>query len=196
MNYLLLFFLLLPNLCNAQLEGYGLGHFVIGKTTPDSLQQIDFKEDEQSYVKGTIALPCTHIRTFKSTMVAIDDVPVSNLSLAFYDNKLFKITCDYNPKLPYTFPLSYEQSIVKPVSRFSFCSKDKPMLLWGKVWKSEDGIRYVIHSKGYTASCEMQENAQLVIVSQRLSALASDCDLKSTNLLIEEFERGLNYPPK
>ncbi|MVM39377.1 hypothetical protein GO730_20365 [Spirosoma sp. HMF3257] len=133
-NYLILLIVLLPTLCSAQLKIFGLGRYRIEVTTPDSLPS-DFSEDEPSYVKGTIALPCTHIRTFSSLTTEVAGVSVVNLCLAFYDNKLFKITCDYSAKLEEVFSRTYGKGVAEPTRRFSFCDKNRPMLLWGKAGK-------------------------------------------------------------
>lgn len=192
----LFFFLLLPNLCNAQATIAALGRYSIDIITPDSLQQLGFEEDEQSYVKGTIALPCTHIRTFKSRMMTIDGISVENLSLAFYDNKLFKIICDCSPQLLDTFVSIHGRGTPTPAIRLSLCGNSKPMLLRGELWQREEYISYVVLARGYAMNCEMQENTQLIIASKRLLSLTSDCELKNTDLFAEEFEKGLTKSPK
>lgn len=191
---LILLAILIPNLGNAQSDVYGLGNYLIGVTTPDSLRGNEFTEDDQSYVKGTIALPCTHIRIFTALTATVSGIKVSTLSLVFYDNRLAKISCDYNDQFQNAFRESHGKGIPKPVVRFSFCGNDKPMLIWGNVWQADGQIAFVVHSKGYNADCETQETSKLIIAGQRLLALASDCELKSTAPFVEEFEKMLRNP--
>ncbi|GAB4006296.1 hypothetical protein GCM10028808_07980 [Spirosoma migulaei] len=191
---LILLAILFPNLSNAQSEVYRLGNYQIGVTTPDSLRGNEFKEDEQSYVKGTIALPCTHIRTFTALTVTVSGIAVSTLSLAFYDNRLFRISCDYSDQLQKMFSESHGKGTAKPAGRFSFCGNHKPMLIWGNVWQADDQVAFVVRSKGYNADCAMQETSKLIIASQRLSALASDCELKNMDPSVDEFEKMLRNP--
>ncbi len=194
MKYILLLLLLLPCQLQAQSKVFGLGKYTIGITTPDSLDEIDFEEEEQSYIKGTLTLPCTHIRTFEALTVDVEGIVVANLSLFFYDNKLFKISCDYSDELEDAFTATYGKSISGPNKSLLLCAnrKDKPMLIWGGEWPSSTMLTFAVHTKGYNSDCEMEQEARLIISSQKISALASDCELKSTDSFIEEFEKGLN----
>lgn len=191
MKYALLIIFVIPALSLAQSNVTGLGKYVIGITTPDSLNRSEFTEEEQSYVKGTIALPCSHIRTFTSALVTIADAPVANVVLVFYDDTLFKISCDYSAPLKAAFVKQHGPGIARPVSRFQFCTTEKqiPLLLWGESWPGVDVRTLVVHRKGYTADCKWEEGARLTIVSQPILALSSDCDLKPTDPFVEEFSK-------
>ena len=199
MKYVLLFILLLPDLSYAQSNLSGLGPYLIGKTTPHSLKQTDFREQDQSYIKGTLTLPCTHIRTFTSARLDVAGMPVTNLSLAFYDDTLFSISCDYPDELKNVFTLKYGKGIPTPNHRFLFCTSgsDKTMVMWGETWENSDILAAAVHYKGYSIDCQPNEASKLLISSERLSALASDCDVLNTNQAIEEFMRALNdqQPP-
>ncbi len=193
MKYVLLFVIVLPALSLAQSTVTGLGTYTIGITTPDLLNRTEFTEEDQSYVKGTIALPCTHIRTFTATTAKIGGVLVANVALTFYDNKLFKIACEYSDSLQAAFTERHGSGVGKPVSRFQFCPDEdnKPLLVWGDVWLSDDVLTLVVYVSGYTADCKRKQGATLLIASQRMTALSSDCDLKSTDPLTEEYIRSL-----
>jgi hypothetical protein len=190
-KYALLIILVLPALSTAQSNVTGLGKYVIGITTPDSLAPTEFAEEEQSYVKGTIALPCSHIRTFTSALVTIADVAVANVVLVFYDDTLFKISCDYSAPLKAAFVKQHGPGIARPMSRFQFCTTEKhtPLSLWGESWPGVDRLTLVVHRKGYTADCKWEEGARLTIVSQSILALTSDCDLKPADLFVDEFSK-------
>ena len=179
---------------NAQSNVSGLGWYRIGVTTPDSLNRIDFVEEEQSYVKGTLTLPCSHVRTFTSSTVIIEDVAVTNFSLAFYDNKLFKISCDYGGKLKEAFLLKYGKGIPRPERSFLYCAdrKDEPLVLWGEVWQNSGILAFVVHTRGYNVDCRRQEEAKLTLSSQRFSDLSSECELKNSDLAIKEFVRMMH----
>ena len=185
MNYLLLLILVLPQFSKAQSNVTGVGHFIIGLTTPDSLNPAEFNEQEQAYVKGTIALPCSHIRSFTSTKTTIAGSSVTNVVLVFYDNRLFKLACDYNQPLRATFTQQYGSGVVKPTSHFQLCpaAKDKPLSLWGEAWPSGDIAVLVVYRNGYTAECRWETGARLTIWSQQRSALCSECDLHPDALL-------------
>ncbi len=75
------------------------------------------------------------------------------------------------------------------MSRFRFCPNeiDKPLLMWGERWSGVDVIALVVHLKGYTAECKLEERALLILESPPISALSSDCELKPTAPFVEEF---------
>lgn len=189
MTYALLIILVLPTLSKAQPNVTGLGKYVIGSTTPDSLNRAEFTEEEESYVKGTIALPCSHIRTFTADTLTITGIPVTNLVLVFYDETLFKISCDYSNSLGATFLKQYRPGVRKTVKSFLLCTKesDKPLLLWGETWPGVDTTTLVVYRKGYTADCKLEEGVRLIIANQRIAALSSDCDLKPADPVIDAF---------
>jgi len=193
-KYSLLFLLLLPYQLKAQLNVAGLGKYTIGVTTPDSLDEVDFEEDEPSYIKGTLTLPCTHIRTFNALTVDIAGIVVANLSLFFYDNTLFKLSCDYSDELEAAFTTTYGKGIARPKKNRLLCANrnDKLMSIWGEEWQSRDMLTFAVHTNGYNADCELEQAAKLIISSRKISALASDCELKRIDSFSEEFEKELN----
>ena len=193
-KYVLLFLLLLSNPVKAQSNVFGLGKYIIGATTPDSLERTDFNEQDPAYVKGTLTLPCTHIRIFKAGSVDIGGILIENLSLCFYDSKLFKLSCDYSNELKKAFLVQYGKGISTPTSRFSVCSSDKNkrLVVWGESWQNADIVALALHRKGYNSNCEMEEKIILTITSQQMAAFASDCDLATPDSFIEEFDKVFN----
>lgn len=191
MKYVLLFVLVLPQLSRAQSRVAGLGNYRIGITTPDSLNRTQFKEVDQSYVKGTIALPCTHIRTFTSATVTIAGILVTNLALVFYDNRLAKLACDYGDSLKMAFAARYGPGVHQPVSHLQLCTKENatPLLMWGESWPGDDILPLVVYRRGYTADCKPEEGARLTIGSRKMAALFSECDVKPADPLTEEFNK-------
>ncbi|MVM30493.1 hypothetical protein GO755_10650 [Spirosoma sp. HMF4905] len=194
MRYLIFLLTLLVSDLYAQPKLTGLGQFIIGITTPDSLANVDIKELEQSYVKGTLALPCTHIRAFASNKATIDGLPVTNLSLFFYDNKLFRISCDYTDELQKVFSQQYGKGTLRPTTHLTFCDKgkDRSMLVWGEIWQNKDILALALHAKGYNADCQLEQLVRLTITSQEMSTLSSDCELRNSGPFAEEFEEVLN----
>ena len=192
MKYVLLFVLMVPVLSRGQSNVTGLGKYTIGSTTPDSLNRTEFTEEDQSYVKGTIALPCIHIRTFTASVLTIAGVSVANVVLVFYDDTLFNLSCDYSDSLKVAFLKQYGPGVRKPVKSFPLCTKerDKPLLLWGEAWPCAEILALVVYRKGHTADCQREEGARLTIASQRMAALSSDCDLKSADPLVDAFMRS------
>ncbi|MCK8493681.1 hypothetical protein M0L20_17575 [Spirosoma sp. RP8] len=193
-RYFLFVLFLLPYLSGAQSTVAGLGKYRIGFTKPDSLDATAFTEQDQSYVKGTIALPCTHIRTFTAANATVAGVPITNLSLFFYDNTLFKLACDYSDPLKEVFLQQHGYGVGSPARRFSLCTseRDKPMLVWNESWLNADLLAMVVQRKGYTVDCQPEEGAKLIIASQRFTALSSDCELKPIDSFMEEFDSRVN----
>lgn len=191
MKYIILVLLILPTFSKAQLKVSGLGSYIVDVTTPDSVNRIDFEEQEQAYVKGTLTLPCTHIRRFRASKTEIGGIPISNLFLFFYDNRLFKISCDYSDELQEAFILKHGKGASRPRSRFIVCAQqtDKPMLIWGEDWQNGTILALAVHTNGYNADCLPEESVKLMIVSQQVSALSSDCDLQDANPFMEEFDK-------
>ncbi|QIP17047.1 hypothetical protein G8759_32635 [Spirosoma aureum] len=185
---------MLPSLSRAQAKVSGLGNYIIGITTPDSLNRFDFKEEDQSYVKGTIALPCAHIRVFASDTVKIANLLVARLFLFFYDNTLFKLSCDYSDELKETLLNLYGTSVSRPAGSFQLCTKEagKPLFMWGEAWQRADILALIMHREGYNADCIEEKGVRLTLFSQKFSALASDCDLSHTDPFMEEFSKLLN----
>ncbi|SFE76403.1 hypothetical protein [Spirosoma endophyticum] len=193
-KFLLLVFLVLPASGYPQSQLVGLGRYVIGVTTPDSLNSTDFQEQEQAYVKGTLTLPCTHIRSFKSNKVQGADVLTTNLLLLFYDNKLFKLICDYPDELKAAFLAKNGNGISRPARHVQVGVKNKStsLVLTGEVWQNADIEVLAVHYKGDKADYQIEETDRLMIASKTISALASDCDLQNVEPLIEEFDKMLN----
>ncbi|ADB38904.1 hypothetical protein [Spirosoma linguale] len=175
----------------AQTRLRGLGSLVIGLTPPDSLNKLEFVEDDQSYVKGTIALPCTHIRSFTASTVLIEGVRVTAISVYFYDDRLFRISCDYSDALKKVFTTKHGQGLARPPYTVRLCSgeRGKPMLIEGEVWLRDDVWALAVQSTGYTSNCERENKRRLDIASQRLLALSSDCELRNVDQALIEFDR-------
>ncbi len=192
MKVLLLILSFLTGELHAQSAIRGLGKYSIGVTTPDSLKGTGFKEEEQLMVKGTIALPCTHIRLIKAAVVEVSGVPVTDVSLYFYDNILFKLSCTYNDALHTAFELKHGEGILKPKVSVQYCTerKDKPMLIERKVWQKSEISAVAIHAKGQNAACEAEEVKQLIIFNRQVLALASDCELPNAQPVVAEFDNG------
>ncbi|CAN5117864.1 hypothetical protein BH09BAC4_BH09BAC4_17630 [soil metagenome] len=194
MKCLLLALLVLPALGYSQSQLVGLGRYVIGVTKPDSLSSTDFQEQEQAYVKGTLTLPCTHIRSFKSNKVQVADVLTTNLLLVFYDNKLFKLICDYRDELKATFLAKNGKGISRPARyvQVGVRNKSTSLILTGEVWQNADIDALAVHYEGDKTDSRIEEADRLMIASKPISALASDCDLLNADPLMEEFDRMLN----
>lgn len=181
MYYVFLYLLFLPYQASVPPKVDGLGSYLIGVTTPESLDKVAFWEADQIYAKGTLTLACPHIRVFKASVVAIDGIRVSNLSLAFYDNQLFAISCDYSPALMNAFVGKHGKGHILSKISLSQCAKrqDKPLIIGGENWKSGDIQAVALQTEGYTADCRQEESAWLMIASQRIITLSSECDLGS-----------------
>ncbi|SOD79682.1 hypothetical protein [Spirosoma fluviale] len=188
-HWLILLLLFQVNQLVAQATLVGLGTLRMTSTTPDSLNKNEFTEDDQSYVKGTIALPCTHIRSFKSKRAVVEGVVITNVNLYFYDNSLFKLSCDYSDNLERVFTKKYGLGTSQPTRRLSLCTKEKekPLVLKITLWQQDDILALFNQSTGYTATCEPENKRRLDIASQRLQALASDCELRNTDQFIDEI---------
>ncbi len=202
--YWLLLIALWPTFGQAQPTGMGVGPYVLGRTKPDSLKPADFREQDQLLVKGTLTLPCTHIRSFTAVRTEVAGITVKNLVLFFYDNALFRISCAYSDTLRATFLTRHERSRALPVHRIQVCpaSSDKPLLLWGEAWWQADQTAVVVHQKGYDADCRPAKGAILILTDQRVSTLCSECDLTPANPWLDEIEnvvkndRRQPYPAK
>lgn len=181
MYYLFLYFLFLPYQANVPPKVDGLGRYLIGVTTPESLDRSAFREDDQLYVKGTIALACSHIRVFKAPAAEVAGIRVNDLSLSFYDNQLFAISCDYSPALMNAFVAEHGKGGILSKVSLSPCVKrqDKPLRIEGENWRNGDVQAVAVRMEGYTSDCRPEEGAWLMIASQRVMALSSDCDLGS-----------------
>ncbi|WP_461039900.1 hypothetical protein [Spirosoma harenae] len=190
MKQAILLIFLLPSFCHAQAKLTGLGEYRIGITTPDSISHTDFKEQEQAYAKGTVALPCNHIRIFKAVTKVVEGVSIPDLFLVFYDNKLYKIVCKYTDKLKQAFLLKNGKGRSRPQGRLSFCGQgnDKPMLITSEIWQNDDILALAIHGSGYNTDCQQEQVNRLTIGSQQMSMLASDCELQSVDLFSDEFD--------
>lgn len=190
MKYVLFFVILFPVLGRAQSNVTGLGNYVIGVTTPDSLSRLGFIEEDVSYVKGTIALPCTHIRTFTAVTVPIAGLFVSRVILVFYDNILFKLSCDFSDSLSIAFVTQHGPGVRKTMDSLQLCRNEteKSMQRWRTSWTSGDIIAIAVHKNGYKTDCQLVQSARIVVTSQKISALSSDCDIKPADSFSEEFD--------
>ena len=192
MKYLLLFMLILPRTSVAQADKVaGLAPYILGLTTPRALDPAEFKEQDQPVVKGTLALLCTHVRTFTASAVMLEDSLITNLVLHFYDDRLFRIDCDYSEPLSRFFTRKFGPGVRKSVSQFRVCKEgdDRFLTVWGEAWPGEDTAAFVVYRKGYTVECQPEEDARLIVWSRRLAALCSECDLQPTNPLMEEYRQ-------
>ncbi|WP_420147992.1 hypothetical protein [Spirosoma sp.] len=189
-----MFSFLWPTLSDAQSNLFGLGKYIIGITAPDSLERTVFKEQSESYIKGTLALACRHIRMFKADKKEIDGILINNLTLCFYDNKLIKLSCDSNAELEKAFQVNYGRAEPRPVRQVSSCAQDKDstMLMWGEAWQNGDIWALIVHRKGRNAECEIENKVRLIVSSQALTSFASDCDLKHIDPFIEEFDKMMD----
>ena len=193
-KYFIGVFLMLSTPGYTQSKLVGLGRYIIGETTPDSLNSTDFQEQEQAYVKGTLTLPCTHIRSFKSSRLDVAGRPTANLLLVFYDNRLFKLICDYSDELKADFPAKNGKGIARSIRYVQVGGRNKntQMILTGEVWQNADIEALAVHYKGDKTDFRIEEAGRLMISSKTISALASDCDLLNADPLIEEFDKMLN----
>jgi len=192
MYYVFLYLLFLPYQASVPPKVDGLGNDLIGVTTPKSLGRHIFREEDQVYAKGTLTLACPHIRVFKAPAVDIEGIRVSNLSLAFYDNKLFVISCDYSPALMNAFVSKHGKGDLLSKISLSQCAtrQDKPLMIGGENWKSGDIQAVAVQMEGYTADCRQEEGTWLMIASQRIRALSSECDLGTRQDLSDRLVDG------
>jgi hypothetical protein len=192
MHYLLLYLLFLSYWSGVTPKVAGLGSYSIGITTPESLDKAVFREEEQVYAKGTLTLACAHIRLFKAPWLDVEGMRVTHVSLAFYDNKLFAISCDYSPALKNAFVGKHGQgSHLSNVSLLQCINRqDKPLLIRGASWTNGDIQAAAIRVEGYNSDCRQEESDWLMIASQRVIALSSDCDLGSRPYLYDRLLDG------
>ena len=192
LNCLLVFMLLLPTQSIAQSNRAGLGNYILGHTTPDSLNPTQFTEQDQPLVKGTLTLTCHHVRTFIAARADIAGIPVANLVLAFYDNRLFKLSCDENDSLSRAVIKPFGPGVRKPVRYVRMCTQDadKRMSIWGDAWLGEDTIAFAVYRQGYTAECQPVKKATLLLWSQKVASLSSECDLHPSDPLVEEYSNA------
>jgi len=192
-KYLIVFLALLSSPVSAQSKRTGLGPFTIGVSTPDSLSRTYFREQAEPVVKGTIALPCTHIRIFKADEVQWAGVSVRKLFLVFYDNRLFQITCPYDPALQKAFVQQHGAGLPRPDRKLTLCQEgaDKPMLLRSQVWQMGDVRALAVEASGYNAQCQQVRESRLTLASQSILAISSECDLED---LDPDFARNWVKP--
>lgn len=196
MYYVFLYLLFLPYRASILPQVDGLGSYLIGVTTPESLAGSAFREEDQTYAKGTLTLVCSHIRVFKAPAVEVEGIRVNNLSLTFYDNQLFAISCDYSPALMNAFVVKHGKGDLLSKISLSQCVKrqDKPLVIGGENWKNGDIQAVAVRMEGYTSYCRQEEDAWLMIASQRVIALSSDCDLGSRQDLYDRLIDGHAKP--
>ncbi|GAB3987801.1 hypothetical protein GCM10028807_09110 [Spirosoma daeguense] len=194
MYYVILLFCLLALPLRAQPNVTGLGAYRIDVTTPDSLNSAKFRELEKANAKGTLTLSCSHIRTFASGGVEIGGVTFTNLYLFFYDDKLFRISCDYNADIERAFVKKHGKGVASPESRLTFCdqSTDKSMLLKGEIWENGDILTLAVHAKGFNSDCQQEEFNRLIISNQQMAELSSECELQDADPFLDEFYNVIN----
>jgi hypothetical protein len=187
MNYLLLFLFLFPYPLYSQSDGVGLGPFRIGMTTPDALQQPGFQEQELVVVKGTLALPCTNIRVFRADSVKIQGILVTPLFLVFYENRLFRITCEYGEPLQTAFIAQHGQAQKRQARRLALCDQRnaKRLVLESESWQLGDCLALAIRAVGTNARCEPEQTSRLTIVRPSVAAITSECDLGHLDPYVE-----------
>ena len=179
MKSLLLFLFFLPYPLYSQSNGAGLGPFRLGMTTPDSLRQSGFQEQELVVVKGTLALPCTSIRVFKADTVELQGITIAALFLVFHENRLYRITCEFDKPLQTTFVSQHGKGQKRPARHLALCDQSyaKRMVLESESWQLGDCVALAIRSVGINARCEPEQRSRLTIASQSVAAITSECDL-------------------
>ncbi|AKD58294.1 hypothetical protein SD10_02875 [Spirosoma radiotolerans] len=184
--------LFLPYWSGVTLNVAGLGSYSIGVTTPESLDKAVFREEEQVYAKGTLTLACSHIRLFKAPRLDMEGIRITNLSLAFYDNKLFAISCDYSPALKNAFVGKHGQGSHLSTVSLPTCinRQDKPLLIGGDSWMNGDIQAVAIRVEGFNSDCRQEESDWLMVASRRVITLSSDCDLGSRPYLYDRLLDG------
>lgn len=185
-----LFFLLSYSLA-AQPKVRGLGEYTIGRTTPDALRGMAFREDDQIFVKGTIALPCAHIRVFRAVSAELMGTSITDVCLFFYDDTLFSISCCYSDALQTAFIAAYGRGVPTPQRSVLYCESERgePMDIRGEIWHHGDISAVVVQARGYNASCGMINESRLDIASRSVTALTSDCELGDTYQRAKEFHK-------
>ncbi|WP_080055585.1 hypothetical protein [Spirosoma aerolatum] len=185
--------LLLSILCHTPEDSHiaGLGRYGIGVTTLDSINRSSFTEVEPVLVKGTLALTCDQVRLFTAQSVDINGLSVKNLSLVFYDGRLFQISCDVDDELQKMFRLNYRQGIHASAKRLNLCGTqtNKLLTIEGESWQDGDVRARLIQARGYDSNCQTIASLRLVISDQRVSALCSACDLSAINPFLEAFDQ-------
>lgn len=189
----LLVFLLIPAFAKAQSITGALGAYRIGITTASTINTSLFLEEDQPRVKGTLALSCPHIRKFTATQVTIDEVLLTNLSLFFYNDTLFRISCDYSDTLRRIFRPRLESDIPLPTVRNRRCLQrnDGFQVISGTWWENPTTAAMVIACKGYDEHCQAKNIVRLTIYHKARAALSSECDLEPGYPFLEEIDRLL-----
>ncbi|WP_138992932.1 hypothetical protein [Larkinella sp. C7] len=179
MKYLVLFLSLLSYPLYSQSNGVGLGPFRIGITTPDSLHQPGFQEQELVVVKGTLALACTNMRVFKADAVELQGITIAALFLVFHENRLYRITCEFDEPLQTAFVAQHGKGQKRPAKRLALCdqSNAKRLVLESESWQLGDCVALAIRAVGTNARCEPEQTSRLTIASPSVASITSECDL-------------------
>ncbi|GAA4455083.1 hypothetical protein GCM10023189_22480 [Nibrella saemangeumensis] len=187
MKYLILMLALLPCRLQAQSTLVGLGDFIIGVTSPDSLGRLPFTEQELVVLKGTVAFPCEHIRVFTADSLVVGGLPITNLSLVFYEDQLFRITCDYTDRLQKAFIAEHGKGTLRPASILSLCTGEagKRMRIETESWRDGDIVAQATHASGHNADCEEEQSFSLTIASVPVMAISSECNLEDLDLYFD-----------
>lgn len=157
-----------------------LGPFELGVTTPDSVHWFAFREQELVVVKGTLALPCATIRVLKADTVHLPGLAVTNVALVFYENRLFRITCDYKDRLQQKFTEQHGKGRAEPPKTLLVCEEQpaRRLTLERASWQQGDVRALTVRATGYNAQCRPEQTARLTITNQRIAAITSECDLE------------------
>ncbi|GAB3319082.1 hypothetical protein GCM10027299_11300 [Larkinella ripae] len=180
-------FLLQP--LRAQSKLAGLGEFLIGRTTPDSLRSSGFREQELVVVKGTLALPCAGIRVFLADSLAIQGIPVTRLFLVFYENRLFRITCDFGEPLRKAFVKQHGQRKTVRNQRLSRCDSGNALTLTYEKWEQDAIQALAVSAAGPDEHCQPEQVSRLTIVHQKTAAITSECDLDFMDPYVDQSGR-------
>ncbi|MGV3560811.1 hypothetical protein [Larkinella arboricola] len=186
-NYVILFVLI--GRLYGQSTLHGLEPFVIGLTTPDSLNRFTFQEQELVVLKGTLALPCTDIRIFQTQTVRIKNTTISNLSLVFYENRLFRITCDYDEALQNAFIRQHGQGEATSTTLI-LCHERGPskrLVLKSRNWQKGSIQALAISATGYNDRCQPERVSRLTIASLPVTAITSECDLDHLDPYVDKI---------
>lgn len=180
----------MPIFTQAQLTADSLGIYRIGITTANTINTRVFLEEDQPRVKGTLALSCSTIRKFTATQVTIEEVVLTNLSLFFYNDTLFRISCDYTDTVRRIFRPRSGSDIPLPTVRNRRCLQrnDGFQVLSGTRWDSPAIAAMVIYCKGYNEHCQVKNVARLVIYHKPRTESSSECDLEPGYPFLEEID--------
>ncbi|WP_128545246.1 hypothetical protein [Larkinella soli] len=195
MKWLIAGLLLLSYLMPGQSTLNGLGRLVIGQTTADALLRLGFRELDPPLVKGTIALPCSHLRIFQTDRFRYENHIVSDLTAILYDDRLFWISCDLTDSLKTAFIGRHGPGRPAPQHRPILCRgpEARPLTLSSVSWLYGEVQALAVTAEGTGADCRNLRAARLNIVDRTLLAVTTECDLEGVDPLFETARKVL--PP-